>query len=83
MNSFLKPFLKNNYKEVFKSADLFTRYRQQLSSILREKNFFTSEELNEIEESLCSNEKDLLAYFDVLKHLIAYTLINEPIITIE
>jgi hypothetical protein len=59
----LKPFLKNNYKEIFKDCSLFDQFQMKFIDEIKN-GFFTADEEEKIMESLDDNKEGLKSYYN-------------------
>ncbi|CDW86409.1 UNKNOWN [Stylonychia lemnae] len=78
----LKPFLKNNYKEIFRDQSLIDKIRDNFLKQLK-LGYFSEDQLEQIECSIEDNLSSLNQYLNHVKIIILYMEINEPQISLQ
>ena len=79
----LKPFLKNNYKDIFNDKSLSSKFMEQFRQIIKQESYFNENEIENIGDVLEVNKEDVMEYFNYVKVLCLYMQINEPQITLN
>lgn len=74
----LKPFLKNNYKDIFNDKSLSSKFMEQFRQIIKQESYFNENEIENIGDVLEVNKEDVMEYFNYVKVLCLYMQINEP-----
>eukprot|EP00347_Sterkiella_histriomuscorum_P021190 403334904 len=78
----LKPFLKNNYKEIFNDESLSERFLYKFNEYLKN-GYFNDDEQQQICDMISDNKKAIESYFNHVKVICLYMQINEPQIVLQ